>query len=302
MTPPVPEQLVDAMAARACRMHYYLWHEIRDNWVNYPKDLQDELRKAGWEPPRPALDENGEPFVDNGSGEDYLYMHRQTIQYANKILARAGDPNYRRIEGWLEIPSPDDPDFPVPAPWFDPGEFPVVIQFMTRSKTELTFQKYLKPWENMFTDPGFLKDISLGMLGALIHTTVHDTVKRRWSAVPGARRPEPGPEVETIPVEWDDPRYNYLPDFYSMQVNPVYWKFYGWVDDRIESWKVVHCIFGSNFWQGKWMGKIPDAGEGAPAGLYERLEDPAVANTHAAETEHLLLTIGRRLASGNSPA
>jgi len=30
---PVPTLLVDKMAARARRMHNYLWHEVRDNWL-----------------------------------------------------------------------------------------------------------------------------------------------------------------------------------------------------------------------------------------------------------------------------
>ena len=53
MSTPLPEKLVLAMATRARRMHYYLWHEVRDNWLTYPKDLQKELREAGWEPPDP---------------------------------------------------------------------------------------------------------------------------------------------------------------------------------------------------------------------------------------------------------
>jgi hypothetical protein len=293
----IPKQLLETMAIRARRMHYCLWHEVRDNWLTYPRDLQSELRKAGWEPSRPANDEKGEPLLTNDSGEDYLYMHRQTTRYANKILAKAGDPTYPRIEGWLNIPSPDDADFLVPAPWFDPAEFPAINQFIARSKTDLTFEKYLKPWESMFTDPGFLKDINLGTLGSLIHSTVHTTVKRRWSTVPGARRPEPGPEFEAIPIEWDDPRYDYLADFYSMQVNPVFWKLSGWIDERIENWKLVHGVFGNDFWKGKWMGKIPKVENGASAELHDRLDDPAVASKHAEEIEQILLTIGKRLAS-----
>jgi hypothetical protein len=187
----------------------------------------------------------------------------------------------------------------VPLPWFDPGEFAVVVQFIAKSKADLAYEKHLKSWGNLFTDPGYLKTISLGTLGALIHSTMHDTVKRRWSAVPGGRRPDPGPQVETIPVEWDSPRYDYLADFYSMQVNPVYWKFYGWVDDRIEEWKVVNSVFqGNDFWKNRWLGKMPEAGKGAPSGLHERLDDPDVAKRHAEQTEKLLLTIGRSLAAG----
>ena len=296
VSPPFPKQLIDTVATRARRMHNYLWHEVRDNWVTYPKDLQEELRNGGWEPPRPAQDERGEPVPTNGSGEDFLYMHRQTVRYANKILAQAGDTNYPRIEGWLQIPAPDDPDFPVPAAWFDPAEFAITTRYTIASKADAIFPKYIEPWESMFTDPRFLKDISLGTLGALIYWTIHNIVKRRWSS-PAGKRPEPGLDVETIPVEWDDPRYNYLGDPYSMQLNPVYWKFWGWVDDRIENWKVVHGIFGNDFCENRWMGKMPDAGEGAPAGLHERLEDAEVASRHAAEDERMLLTIGRSFAS-----
>src|SRR5579885_1498038 len=121
-----------------------------------------------------------------------------------------------------------------------------------------------------YTDPAFLRGVSLGTLGALIHSTVHDTFRHRWAAAPGGRRPEPGIDVTEIPVEWDDPRYDYLGDTYSMQVNPVYWKFCGWIDDRIENWKVAHGVFGNDFWKGRWIGKMPDAGEDAPDGLHER--------------------------------
>jgi hypothetical protein len=288
----LPTQLVDRMASRPYRMHNYLWHEVRTNWPTYPKTVQRKLRQAGWEPPRPAVDERGLPNATNDSGEDYLYMHRELILYANGILAEVGDPDYPRIEGWVELPPPGDPDFPVPPPWFDPQEFPVITEFIARSKSDVAFQKNLKSWEGTFTDPGFLSAVSLGTLGALIEHSLYPGVKRRWSAVPGGRRPDPGPtEAEAIPIEWDDPRYDYLADPYSMQVNPAYWKFYGWVDDRIEDWKLVNGVFGNGFWKASWVGKMPEAAEGAPSGLYERLEDSEVANQHAKEIEQMLMTI-----------
>jgi len=297
MSTPVPKKLIVTMATRARRMHYYLWHEVRDYWLTYPKDVQKQLRDTGWEPPRPAWDEKGEPILANDSGEDFLYMHRQTIKYANKILADVGDPNYPRVEGWADLPPPENPDFPVPPVWFDPAEFDIVTRLVARAKTDIAFKKYFQFWEKMFKDPGFLTDISLGTLGSLLHSPFHDTGRRRWSAVPGGRRPDPGLQVTTIPVEWDDPRYDYFGDAYSMQVNPVYWKFYGWIDDRVEEWKVVHGVFGTDFWKGTWIGKMPAAGAGAPSGFHERLEDPEVAKRHAAEVEQMLLIIGRSVAA-----
>lgn len=39
---------------------------------------------------------------------------------------------------------------------------------------------------------------------------------------------------------WGDPKYDYLGDFYSSHVNPLFWKLHGWVDDRIEDWFNTH--------------------------------------------------------------
>ncbi len=297
MSAPLPKQLVDRMASRPYRMHNYLWHEVRNNWSTYPKNVQRKLRQAGWEPPRPAADEKGLPNLTDDSGEDYLYMHRQLIRYANGILGDVSDPNYdpnyRRIEGWIELPPPGDPHFPVPPPWFDPQD-PVVSRFFARSKSDVTFEKSFRSWEGMFTDPGFLGAVSLGALGTLIQFRLWAAVRWRWAAIPGGRRPDPGPtEDETIPIEWDHPRYDYLADTYSMQVNPVYWKFHGWVDDRIEDWKLVNGVLSNEFWKGRWMGRVPEAAESeAPSGLHERLEDPEVANQHVKEIQQLLTIIG----------
>lgn len=39
---------------------------------------------------------------------------------------------------------------------------------------------------------------------------------------------------------WDDPRYDFLGEFYSSHVNPLFWRLHGWVDDRIEDWYKTH--------------------------------------------------------------
>src|SRR5262249_54090049 len=40
--------------------------------------------------------------------------------------------------------------------------------------------------------------------------------------------------------KWDDPKNDYLGDFYSSHVNPLFWRLHGWVDDRIEDWFNAH--------------------------------------------------------------
>ena len=40
--------------------------------------------------------------------------------------------------------------------------------------------------------------------------------------------------------KWDDPKYDYLGDFHSSHVNPMFWRLHGWVNDRIEDWYNAH--------------------------------------------------------------
>ena len=75
MTQPLPPQAVTVLAQRVFRMHHFLWHELRDQWSFYSDDTKGKIRKLGWEPPRPAIDEHNVEIVSNKSGEDFLYLH-----------------------------------------------------------------------------------------------------------------------------------------------------------------------------------------------------------------------------------
>jgi hypothetical protein len=64
----------------------------------------------------------------------------------------------------------------------------------------------------------------------------------RWSSV--SRDPSTGTPAVRDPFDfnakWDDPKNDYLGDFYSSHVNPLFWRLHGWVDDRIEDWFNAH--------------------------------------------------------------
>ncbi len=208
MNPALPTQVITTMAARPERMHHMLWHMVRNDWLSFPADLRQKLADMGWEPPRPARTawEDGYlPILTNNSGEDFLYMHRQMIAHVNGILAQVGDPNYPKIEGWMHIPAPDDPDYPVPPAWFDPTD-PTAIGVLQQVKSDTFYYKRIKMWERMYTDPTFLKGMSLGELGVRPEMTIHNALHNRWSAYPGADRPDADPtQPETIDPQWDDP-------------------------------------------------------------------------------------------------
>lgn len=306
-THPFPKEVIEMMASREHRMHHWLWHEVRNNWYRYPRDIQQKIDELGWRPPRPVLDESGNPNLENDSGEDFLYMHRQMIGDVNAILKRVGDPNYPRVQGWLEAPSPDDTSYPVPSAWFDPTAGQAQFANIKRIKSDIFYEKRFRFWQKTFTDPVFLRSVTLGKLGVIIEMTIHNAMHMRWAASTGTVRPDPlqttgdidPTKGEVIGVEWDDPRYNFLGDTYSSHVNPIFWKLHGWIDDRIEAWKLANGVFGNNFWKGTWTGKMPGHEEmAAPHALHE---GPEHAVSPMAESQQVANLIAQSGVFHNNP-
>ncbi|MDQ4024190.1 MAG: Tat pathway signal protein [Actinomycetota bacterium] len=305
MTQPLPVDVRNALAQRVYRMQHYLWFELRDYWSIYPQDAQEKIRALGWEPPRPAIDEQQVEIVDNNSGEDFLYMHCEWLAFANHLLAATGEPEFPRVEGWTSIPAPDDPDFPVPAAWFGPESFAVSNAFIVRAKTDDFFERRFRRWEQLCSDPSYLRRVTLGELGTFVEATLHDAVRSRWGEPPAAMRPDPPPPGEPLGDNWDDPGYDFLRDHYAMHVNPIYWKFYGWVLDRVEDWKITNGVFGRDFWKATWIGKMP--AEHQPAGqcppsprtpqpVLAALGDPEIGAAHLAEMEQVVDIIAEAMA------
>ncbi len=304
---PLPREAVTMMASREHRLHHWLWHEVRNKWHDYTREVQEEIRSLGWEPPRPANDPGGAPNVTNGSGEDFLYMHRQMIADVNTVLASVGDPSYPRVTGWSVPPPPDDPDFPVPPSWFSPEtQEDLPFALLDGVKTDRFYRKRMLYWHGLFTNLTFLRGLALGVLGTLIEQTIHNAMHLRWSSNPVGVRPDPSPtdiHGTAIKPVWDDPRYDFLGDTYSSHVNPIFWKLHGWIDDRIEDWKIANGVFRDDFWKGTWVGPTP--GEGTPdgphhigaeptaGGVHVRLESPDVAAEHTAIAEQVVAVVSQ---------
>lgn len=298
MNPHLPQQVITTMAKRVYRMHFYLYDELRSYWLSYPPDVREKIGALGWDPPRPAVDEHNVEIVDNDSGEDYLYMHCELLGYVNRMLVDIGDPEYTRIEGWVSIPAPDDPAYPVPPAWFFPEALPVSNAFIARAKADDYFERRFRHWERQCYDAAFLKTVTLGEFGSFIEATLHDGIRSRWAAAPGAWRPDPPIAGEPIFAGFDDFRYDFLRDTYSQHLNPIYWKFHGWVQDRVEDWKVANGVFRRDFWKGTWVGKMPadhqPGGRCPPTAtdqsrpLFAIFEDPDIAGQHLAEMEEVV--------------
>ncbi|MEV5508254.1 Tat pathway signal protein [Streptomyces orinoci] len=253
----LPRPVTDAMAARAMRMHHMLWHTARNEWANFSPDQRQVFRDHGWDPPRPALTggDSPRPELDNGSGEDFLSMHRQIIADVNAILAQLGDPRYPRVEGWQSVPAPGDSAYPVPPPFGIPDD-PGTTEAVNSAKSAASFHQ-IRRWQAEFTDPSALRGMTLGRLGASIEFTIHNRMHLRWAAPMPAYRPDGDPF--DVDPRWDHPAYNWLADFYSSHVNPVFWKLHGWVDARIGDWLTAHGRTGPVPWSfdPPWSGPMP---------------------------------------------
>lgn len=105
-------------------------------------------------------------------------------------------------------------------------------------KTPAYFRSVMGPLQRIFRSPRHLASLTLGALGNLIEFTIHNPMHVRWASLPH----DPGTgavavrEAYDFDEKWDDPRYDFLGEFYSSHVNPLFWRLHGWVDDRIEDW------------------------------------------------------------------
>jgi hypothetical protein len=240
----LPKEIIAGLAAPSHRLYHYLWHGVRDKWLRLTAQERETLLAIDprWEPPRPSRDEWGGIILNNNAGEDFLYMHRQMIASVNAQLEALGK---QPVQGWHPLPGPDDPEYPVPP------------MAGIREKTDAFWTDKILPAENKLTDPNYLKGLTLGRLGTEIEYGLHAWMHARWSAEPAmGRRPTHLPFLTEIDARWNSPEYDYLLDTYAGHVNPVFWKFHGWIDDCISQWAQVHDI-ATIEWKGTWLGVSP---------------------------------------------
>lgn len=261
---PLSPHLIMMLASREHRLHHAVWHSVRNMWPFLSEAKRNAIRKLDWQPgesghERPAA-LNRVPFTQNGSGEDFFFMHRKMIAMVRDHLNAMGE---ALIESWRKIPPPGpvsvEPDYgqkPVRLPppgnpdgfsvmpnWAEPG-----IEDDARRQGALKSDQHY--WSNMFPasqrfqDPDYLATLSLGALGGLIEWTIHNDMHMRWTSEPrdpltGEAIPN-GREALDVDKKWDLPIYDSLSEPYSSLVNPVFWRLHGWIDDRIDDWFAAH--------------------------------------------------------------
>ncbi|MHA7115542.1 pyoverdine maturation tyrosinase PvdP [Pseudomonas promysalinigenes] len=235
------------------RLFHQVWHATRDKWHRLPEAKRDALRGAGWQPgPRDAeRSARGRRKHLNGSGEDFLFMHRHMLGHARGL--QPGLPNWTQ----LPLPSPqleyDRLGFiryqenhdgnSVPPAWVAADD-EELSQWLHGIKAAQTFFSNFQVWESQYQDPDYLSRLTLGEFGSQVELNIHDWLHMRWATVtrdPSNGAPVMGDRDQTdYAARWFREENDFLGDPFSSHVNPVFWRFHGWIDDRIEDWYRAH--------------------------------------------------------------
>ncbi|MBF0643308.1 pyoverdine maturation tyrosinase PvdP [Pseudomonas protegens] len=235
------------------RLFHQLWHASRDRWHTLPKDKRNSLRGLGWQPGpvKHERDARGRRKHRNASGIDFLFMHRHMLLHARSL-----QPD---LVSWQQLPQPcarleqDRQAFiryyenhdgcSVPPAWVadDDEEF---TQWLHGLKGDAAFYGNFQVWESQYQDPEYLSRLTLGQFGSEVELGLHDWLHMRWADV--ARDPSNGMPVMEARLSsdfagrWYQPQNDFLGDPFSSHVHPMFWKFHGWIDDRIDDWFRAH--------------------------------------------------------------
>ena len=244
-------------ASRRHRLQHAVWHTVRTQWHALKGDTSAvaEIEARGWWPERPPFRETRALDLENGAGEDFLYMHRKMFLMLKDAYGQTGAPP---PTGWTALPgaavpqtvyeatdsgtrtfvfAPDRSGFMVPPPARADD-----VDRMMKSSTFLS--GVMRPLSGLFQSPRFLSAMTLGELGNLLEFTIHGWMHVRWTHTLydlATGDPIGRESLFDIDPKWDDPSNDDLGDFYSSHVHPTFWRLHGWIDDRINDWARVNA-------------------------------------------------------------
>lgn len=225
-TAELPMEVIHMLASPNMRLHHREWHFVRARWHVLTNEQKEDYTSRHMNPPRldprsRPTDAVPAPARDTGSGIDFIFMHRMMIKDVNEKLAQIGDENYPKIESWTEIPwNHNDSDWPMPAVWH-----PMVAN----AKSQATTDHWKREVETKYDNLEWYKGKNFDDVASEIENGIHNWFHMHWSDTPWFRD-NPGQDE-------NDVRNDFLGSTYSSHVNKTFWKFHGWIDDRVEIWQ-----------------------------------------------------------------
>ncbi len=251
LSPPLLERLISPEH----RLFHQLWHASRDKWHTLGEDRRQALRGIGWQagPRDHERDARGPSKDRNGSGVDFLFMHRHMLGMARSL---------QPLPSWPHFPLPqpelqrdpvgfaryfDNHDGMALPPSWSAGADVAYSQWVSDIKSAETFHSNFEVWESRYRDSRYLSRLTLGQLGSEMELGLHDWLHMRWASVPRDPSNDAPVPFARHPMDfaprWFGAENDFLGDPFSSHVNPVFWGFHGWIDDRIEDWYRAHELF-----------------------------------------------------------
>jgi len=237
-----PAEIRAFWADRNARMHHYIWHLARSQWPELPEAQKNEIRALGFSDP-PRLAGSRRRSASPGAGVDFLNMHRQMVATTHAIAVSLGG-SYRNT-GWSPIPwSHSDPVWPMPT-WSWGSTTP---EWKKRETTA-----YWQKMAAQLRDPTWLASISLDALGTTLEEGIHNWFHMHWATQDPANPSDTSPSAD------------FLGSTFSSQVNPIFWKLHGWIDECIELWETAPVTAGTGAKRNaatelarfNWLGPVP---------------------------------------------
>jgi hypothetical protein len=234
------------------RLYHQLWHASRDRWHEFSQAQRDALRGLGWQPGPLNMERHarGRNMDRNGSGVDFFFMHRHMLTVARPLNSPPA---------WRHFPLPQpavEQDWAgfaryfenqdgcsVPPSWLTPAD-ELFTEGVELVKSPEAFHSNFQMWDSRYRDADYLSTLTLGQFGSELELGLHDWLHLRWASIP--RDPSDGTPVPSgrepadFSARWFAPEYDCLVDPFSSHVNPVFWCFHGWIDDRLEDWFDAH--------------------------------------------------------------
>ncbi len=253
----IPEA-VNMLASRVHRLRHTVWHTLRGMWPSMTDADRTKVGDLGWYLDDPPFRSTGGLDLSNGAGEDFLYMHRRMIKMLHKVYEDAGatppaswpaPPVSSPQFSYREETDPADPTRKIYV--YDPENSSEMVPPPTKrwlaqhgQSSFLEFNKkprglsIMRLMASRLRSPLVLGQMTLGAYGNYVEFTVHNWMHMRWATL--SRNPETGEpgarDSFDLDPKWDHPENDYLGDFHSSHVNPLFWRLHGWVDDCIEAW------------------------------------------------------------------
>lgn len=249
---PFVAALHDDLISPQRRYYHQLWHASRDRWHRIDESRRQMIRALGWQvgPLGKERNARGHDRHRNGSGEDFLFMHRHMLHGVREI---------QDLRSWPCMPAPrpylgqgtqafvdylsNRTGYSVPPTWQASGD-DAFSQWLYYLKSNQGLYANFQLWEAQLHDPQYLSTLCLGELGSRIELGIHDWLHMRWAAL--GRDPDSGLPMAyarrnyDFAGRWFGAGNDFLGDPFSSHVNPVFWAFHGWIDERLNDWFLAH--------------------------------------------------------------